>query len=121
MRKYLFLAFFGSILFSSLGQDIWIGNYLLSDDDDYQVISIAKKDGCYKLTWGSGSDKKPLSDLEKKKVACDQSSNDEFSFIVTLWESENYELSPIAFDESGRVSQFEVLGFDEETIFVRFF
>ena len=103
---------------SSFAQDHWVGIYLFEDGDKYELISISKRDGCYDLSWGSGSVKFPLK-MEKKPVNCEGIDQANFSFIVTLFGYESYEFDPISWDENKRVMEFDILGFDEPMVFRR--
>ena len=105
---------FLSMAWFAHAQDQWTGIYHNPNDDAIEVISISKKDGCYALTWGTWQERFPL-EMDKKPVSCEY----EDQFVALLFGSEEYEFDPLAYDENGRVSEFEILGFDEFTTFRR--
>ncbi len=107
--------------FTGMTQDTWTGSYLCDLENakgSHEIITISKRDGCYFMTWGTASGKYPMK-VKEIPVKCDAESEENFKFIITLWEYEKYELGPVKKDESGRVMEFDILGFDEPQVFKR--
>lgn len=96
------------------------GDYIMyyPDNDGYEYITIADNRECYDVIWKifDANGKEGSSEIVETK--CQEYDIGESNVYFLIW-GEEYEITPIDWDEDNLVSQFEIPGFDEVTIFNR--
>lgn len=96
------------------------GEYINSyrENSGYEQIEIEETSECFSLKWSHYDENGNHTSIKKEKTKCRSYETGEYYVFVILW-GEEYELWAFEHDSEGLISKFEVIGFDEETIFSR--